>query len=100
MSLNLNINCTASVLEKLRDKHNVSLLEVNQCFINRDGGLLEDTREDNKTTPLTEWFIAETHKGRKLKVCFIQIGTEITVKSAFEPNAEEIEMYNAEGYSR
>ena len=98
MSLDLHIKCSAIVLDKLRNKHNVSYTEVNQCFINRDGGFLEDPREDHKTNPVTEWFIAETNKGRKLKVCFVQIGTEIDVKTAFEPNSKEIAMYDEHGY--
>lgn len=98
MSLNLNINCSDAVLEKLREKHNVSYTEVKQCFINKDGGLLEDIRDDHKTSPATEWFVAETHKGRKLKVCFVQVGAEIDVKTAYEPSDEEIRIYEAKAY--
>jgi uncharacterized DUF497 family protein len=86
------------MLEKLRLKHQVSLEEVRQCFLNRDGGLLEDQREDHKTNPLTEWFIAETDHGRKLKVCFVQVGVVITLKTAYTPNDEEIRIYNANAY--
>jgi len=98
MSLDLHIKCSHAVLQKLQDKHNVSYLEVNQCFINRDGGFLEDPREDHKTKPATEWFIAETNKSRKLKVCFVQVGSEIDVKTAYEPNYEEISIYDANAY--
>jgi uncharacterized DUF497 family protein len=98
MGLNLHINCSPGVLEKLRNKHHVSELEISQCFINRDGMLLEDLREDHKTDPTTEWFIAETHKGRKLKVCFVQVGTEIDIKTAYEPNDQEIRIYNEKAY--
>ena len=98
MGLNLNIKCSEAVLLKLRDKHNVSYTEISQCFINIDGGFLEDSRDDHATRPLTEWFIAETHKGRKLKVCFVQVGTEIDVKTAFEPNDDEIRIYAKYAY--
>lgn len=98
MSLDLHIKCSEAVLEKLRDKHGVSYTEVIQCFINRGGGFLEDLREDYKTNPVTEWFIAESHNGRKLKVCFVQVGTGIDVKTAYEPNSEEIRIYDAKAY--
>ncbi len=98
MVLNLNINCSEAVLGKLTDKHNVSYLEIKQCFINIDGGFLEDSRDDHATRPITEWFIAETHKGRKLKICFVQVGTEINIKTAFEPNAEESRIYEKYAY--
>lgn len=98
MGLNLNIKCSEAVLEKLKDKHNVSYVEIKQCFINIDGGFLEDRRDDHATRPITEWFIAETRKGRKLKICFVQVGTEIDIKTAFEPNAEEIRIYDKYAY--
>jgi len=98
MGLNLNIKCSELVLEKLKTKHNVSYTEVNQCFINIDGGFLEDDRDDHATRPITEWFIAETNKERKLKICFVQVGTEIDIKTAYEPNAEEIRIYEKYAY--
>ena len=98
MALNIRIDCTAAMLEKLQLKHQVSLEEVKQCFLNRDGGLLEDEREDHKATPLTERFIAETDQGRKLKVCFVQVGVVITLKTAFVPNDAEVRIYNANAY--
>ena len=98
MGLDLNINLSEAVAEKLRQKHSVTQMEVRQCFINRDGGLLEDTRDDHKTDPSTEWFIAETNKGRRLKICFVQVGSEIDVKTAYEPNDEEISIYDAKAY--
>jgi uncharacterized DUF497 family protein len=86
------------VRTKLRDRHKVTEREVSQCFINRTGGLLEDTREKHKTNPPTEWFIAETNHGRALKICFVQVGTAIHIKSAYPPNAEEVRIYNAHAY--
>jgi uncharacterized DUF497 family protein len=93
VGLDLNIHCRPNILTKLQERHNVSLHEVRQCFINRDGGFLEDNREEHKTNPPTEWFIAETNQGRLLKVCFVQIGTEIDIKTAYEPNEDEIRIY-------
>ena len=92
MTLNIRIDCSAAMLEKLQLKHQVSLEEVKQCFLNRDGGLLEDEREDHKTTPLTEWFIAETDQGRKLKVCFVQVGVVITDRKSTRLNSSHLDL--------
>lgn len=56
---------------KLDAKHGVSLDEIDQCFENKCGFFLVDDREDHKTDPATLWFVAETNKGRLLKVIFI-----------------------------
>lgn len=60
------------VREKLSLKHRVTEDEIVQCFANRDGRMLRDTREEHATDPPTLWFIAETDFGRLLKVIFIQ----------------------------
>ena len=72
----------------------VSRVEVEQCFASRDRGFLEDDREQNRTVPPTWWFISDTFMGRLLKVVFILLedGT-IVIKSAYEPNEEEIRIY-------
>ncbi|MBL8474157.1 MAG: hypothetical protein KF778_15950 [Rhodocyclaceae bacterium] len=88
-----NILISASVIEKLCTKHRVERREIEQCFANRSGGYLQDTREDHQTTPPTLWFGARTNKGRLLKVVFIYIDGNIHIKSAFEPNAKEISIY-------
>ena len=85
---------------KLTTKHSVTEQEVLQCFDNRDGGVLMDTREEHKTNPPTLWFLAETNKGRLLKVCYVQDDASIHVKSAFEPNSTEISIYQRKGYAR
>ena len=71
----------------------VSRDEVMQCFANRTGQLLADTRAEHLTNPVTRWFIAETDYGRKLKVVFIPLGGDIIIKSAYDPNAEELRIY-------
>lgn len=40
--------CSSAVNQKLAQKQGVSLEEVQQCFANREGNLLEDTREEHK----------------------------------------------------
>lgn len=41
--------------------------EIIQCFSNRDGHFLEDSREDHQSDPPTRWFIAETDYGKNSK---------------------------------
>ncbi|OCH26641.1 ADP-ribosyl-(dinitrogen reductase) hydrolase [Aliivibrio fischeri] len=78
---------------KLIHKHNVNISEVEECFSNREYGFLEDTREQHKTNPPTQWFIAETDYGRKLKVIFIEFDGHIELKTAYEPNQIELDIY-------
>lgn len=94
-----HIKVAKRVYAKLKGKHSVTLQEVRQCFANVDGQFLEDTRECHKTDPVTMWFIAETDKGRALKVCFVrEENTEkavtLYVKTAYEPNEDEVRIYD------
>jgi len=81
------------VAQKLREKHGVSIQEVIECFANRCGPSLLDTREDHKTIPPTKWFIAETDRGRKLKVVYIWADSRCTIKTAYPPSSVELEIY-------
>ncbi len=91
-----------SVLIKILQKHGVTPKEVAECLLNRDGRYLIDIREGHQTQPPTLWFIAETNKGRLLKICFVPRGagndTGPTLKSAFEPNETEINIYQRKAY--
>ena len=98
MEPTLKFRISDDVRTKLKDKHYVTEREIHQCFCNRDGGLLEDPREVHKTNPPTEWFIAPTNKGRMLKVCFVQVGHDIDIKTAFEADQESIRIYNKFAY--
>jgi uncharacterized DUF497 family protein len=90
----MGIQFSSGVLHKLEVKHGVTSQEVEEYFLNREPYLLTDYRECHKTEPPTLWFIANTNKGRALKICFISIdGIEI-VKSAFEPNIAELRIYS------
>lgn len=93
----MNISIDKEIEDKLRDKHQVELKEVAECFQNMEGELLIDNREQHKTNPPTNWFIAETNHKRLLKVCFMQIGDKVHIKSAFEPNDDELRIYNKYG---
>ena len=92
-----NLKISPDILRKLFLKHSVTRQEVEQCFVNRAGRLLMDAREKHKTNPPTLWFIALTNQSRMLKIVYIQIDHTIHLKSAFSPNATEIEIYSRHG---
>ncbi len=80
--------------QKLRERHGVDLHEVIECFENRTKSPIEETREEHRSYPPTQWFIAETDTGRRLKVVFIQISPVKTViRTAYEPDDIEEEIY-------
>lgn len=87
------IQITQEILDKLRDKHQVTAREVEECFLNMTGNALMEQRDKHKTNPPTMWFIAETNKARLLKVCYVMFGGNIYIKSAFEPDQEELRIY-------
>ena len=87
----------AAVLSKLRHKHNVSRIEVLECFENRSGILLIDDREEHRRDPPTLWFIAETSTGRNLKIVFQAKHGKLHVNTAYEPNEIEMRIYVAKG---
>jgi uncharacterized DUF497 family protein len=92
-----NLVVSASVLAKLRDKHGVTVREVEQCFENKCGLYLEDDREDNRTDPATLQFIAPTNQDRLLKVVFIFLDGNIHLKTAFDPDQADIAFYERHG---
>lgn len=92
-----NLKISDSVLAKLKAKHNVTRSEVEQCFANRKGRLLVDNRVLHKTTPPTLWFVAQTNKGRSLKILYIQRGQDVDLRSAFPPNEDENRIYSLKG---
>lgn len=71
----------------------VSENDIAECFANRCRTLLKDTREKHETDPPTMWFISENDYGRRLKICFIDDGTQFAIKSAFVPNEIEEQIY-------
>ena len=85
---------SSKILQKLEDKHSVTDDEIDQCFSNRNGSYLSDTREDHKSDPPTLWFISETDYGRRLKVVFIFKNGDVNLRTAYEPNKAEIRIYN------
>jgi len=83
--------------DKLDAKHTVTPQEVDQCFDNKCGVNLIDDREDHQTDPPTLWFIAETDKGRLLKIIFVYRDGKYFIKSAYEPGDLDIRTYEHEG---
>lgn len=76
----------------------VSENDIKECFANRTGRYLIDNRADNATNPPTNWFIAETDYGRWLKICFVRMpNTDVHIKTAYVPNAEEVRIYKKFG---
>lgn len=92
-----NIIISSRIDTKLDEKHTVTSEEVDQCFDNKCGVNLVDDRAIHQTDPATLWFIAETNKGRLLKIIYIFRDGNIYLKSAYEPDDVEIEIYEREG---
>jgi hypothetical protein len=91
----MGLTMSSRVREKLAQKiPPVTEQEIVQCFANRCGKYLEDDREQNATDPPTKWFIAETDYGRKLKICFIYKDGDIVIKTAYDPNVTEKNIYD------
>ncbi|KAB8059516.1 BrnT family toxin [Janthinobacterium lividum] len=88
---------TPRIDQKLDAKHDVTPEEVDQCFDNKCGVNLIDEREDHKSDPPSLWFIAETNKGRLLKIIYVYRDGKYFLKSAFEPGAGDIDTYENEG---
>lgn len=95
--MTLKLKISKRIADKIRDKHGVSRKDVYECFENRRGKDLFDTRAEHLTDPLTRWFLAYTNHKRLLKVVFIPVDGWMEIKSVFEPNAEEIRIYDKYG---
>ena len=93
----MSIVISPKIRDKLATKHNVSQEDVEQCFANRNGNYIEDTRAQHVKELPTYWFIAETHYGRRLKVAFINENGNVYVRTAFEPSEATIRNYVENG---
>ena len=85
-----------NIRAKLAAAHDVGEPEVYQCFANRTGLLLIDSRETHRTDPPTRWFIAPTNKGRLLKVCYVPDG-DYFLRTCYEPDSVELAIYRRHG---
>ena len=95
----MSLYLSPKVRQKLLEKHKVTEAQVLQCFANRAGPELMDSRPQHRTDPPTRWFIAQTDYGIKLKVCFmLHPDTNLVeIKSAFPPNEDELRIYKKYG---
>lgn len=89
----MSLILSPAIRAKLKVKHCVDEKEIEQAFANRSRGFLVDTREEHLTNPPTEWFVAETDRGRKLKVCFVREFGNIYIKSAYEVEQYIVDIY-------
>lgn len=71
------------------DHGGLTVEEVEQCFQNHCGPYCTDSREDHRTNPPTQWFVAETNRRRRLKIMFVREGSDIYLKSAY-PASDEV----------
>ncbi len=91
----MRLELSTKIRQKLAAKTPpVSENDIWECFANRTHGFLIDTREDHQTDPVTQWFISENDYGRRLKVCFMNHGDRVSIKTAYVPNADEDRIYN------
>lgn len=89
----LNLIVSPAIREKLLNKHGVKVGEVEECFFNQIGPYLEDDEEDHRTEPATLWFVAETNRGRLLKVVFVAKDGNVYLKTAYNANAKSQRIY-------
>lgn len=85
------------ILKKLDEKHGVTRREIEQCFENKVGTYVDDSREEHRTDPPTLWFVAPTNCNRILKIIFVFRDGNIFIKSAYEASPVVIEMYERRG---
>lgn len=83
-----NLIVSEAIRNKLEHKHAVMLRDVEQCFDNKCGGYLQDTREDHRTDPPTLWFVAPTNAGRMLKLMLVYRDGSVYLKSAYDATPE------------
>lgn len=89
----MKLEISDAVREKLAIKHNVTELDIIECFSDHSTKFLLDPRAKHKTNPPTQWFIGTTDHGRRLKVIFMFKDKQVIIKSAFPPDAEEERIY-------
>jgi len=84
-----------SILEKLKNKHDVTADKVEQAFLNRTGKLAKEVREKHQKGEQRWWFISKTDVGRKLKVVFFNDPIEKApmLITAYGPNDGEVNLY-------
>ena len=92
-----NLIISDAIKEKLQLKHGVCVRDVEQCFENKCGIYLQDTRENHKTNPPTLWFVAPNNAGRMLKLMLIYRDGSVYLKSAYDATPEIQALYERFG---
>ena len=92
----MKIRLSSSIIEKLNTR-DITEKDLYQCFENIEGSFLQDTREEHKTDPETNWFVSETNRKRKLKIMFIIRDGCVDIKSAYDATQQICEIYQKYG---
>lgn len=91
----LRIFISNAVKVKLQNKHKVNPEWISGCFRNRRRDYMIEVREEHRTWPPTQWFIAEYEPEKQLKICFVYLEADraIVIKTAYPPSEKELEIY-------
>ena len=95
IELNVRLIISTKVKNKLLQKHEVTEKEVRECFMNRERTALKDEREEHQSDPPTMWIIAKTDHLRELKLVFMVTDGGVILKTAYEPNQREMQIYKS-----
>ena len=87
------LKISSKIEEKLKCKHNITVDEVIEAIGNAKGRPIEDTAEDHKTNPPSDWFISQTDKGRTLKIVIIFRNDDVYLKTAFDAKLSHIKLF-------
>ncbi len=93
MPILTNLVVSPRIKSKLSTKHQVTVDQIEQCFLNREGVYLVDERDEHQSDAQTLWFVAETDTGRPLKIVFVSEHGNIYVRTAFQPNNKQAKLY-------
>ncbi len=93
--MHLRLIIGKAILKKCNDRHQVSEAEIREALSRYNGIELEDTREWNKSTPGTKWFLGRTGNGRLLKLVYIPYEDDgvAILRTCYEPNPIEIRIF-------
>jgi uncharacterized DUF497 family protein len=89
----MTLIASQKVQAKLLAKHRVTMEEVCEALSDRPDYVVIDDREDHASDPPTYWFIAETNRGRRLKIVYIARGDDIFLRTAYPPDKVEIDLF-------
>jgi len=93
----MRLVATEAVKAKLWDERELDFGEVLEAWESCSGPWLIDDRERNRTQPPTVWELAWTDLGRLLKLVVIPHRKKgiAVLRTAFEPDEDEVKLYEA-----